>query len=335
MTTLASTEAPARKRSRGLYRPRGLTWALLRVHRSALWFWLLYVAVAAGVILWTYGPGAKAALAELADSGCRDGTPDLGCDIMGAAGGRWDTGVALGSSLIALAPFLIAAWAGGSLIGRELEDGTARLTWTQSVSPVRWLAAKLALPAVLITAGMLPLALLHRLMWAGAPELRNWQGNWNWYDSQIFNANGTLATAYALLGLAVGALAGLALRRSLPALAVALVGTGAVVQQFQSRRPHLWPAETQKATGGFDDPVGMTVGTGSYTSTGTRLPDLLCGERAACVARHDVVGVYRDFHPAAHFWPLQLMETAILLALATVAALISFALIRRRTGASV
>ncbi|UIX32905.1 cbb3-type cytochrome c oxidase subunit 3 [Streptomyces sp. GQFP] len=334
MTALASAETPARKRSRSPYKPHGLTWALLRVHRSALWFWLLYVAVTAGVILWAYGPGATAAMDELAASGCRDGGgPDLGCDMLGLAGNRWDSGVVLGSLLVFFAPFLIAAWAGGSLIGRELEDRTAQLAWTQSVSPVRWLAAKLALPAVLITAGMLLLTVLHRLMWATTGELR--QGTYNWYDSQVFEPNGTLAIAHALLGLALGVLAGLVARRSLPALGVGIVGMGIVVQQLQSLRPHLWPAETQESKGEYPDHVGMTVEEGSYTSTGARLPYLECGDRAKCLADNDVVGMYRDYHPASHFWPLQLMETGILLALATVAALISFALIRRRTGAAV
>ncbi|WP_405536515.1 ABC transporter permease [Streptomyces sp. NBC_00075] len=334
MTTLASAEAPARKRSRSLYRPHGLTWALLRVHRSALWFWLLYVAVAAGVLLWAYGPGATAAMDELAASGCRDGgVPNLGCDMLGPAGNRWDSGVVLGSLLVFFAPFLIAAWAGGSLIGRELEDHTAQLAWTQSVSPVRWLAAKLALPAVLITAGMLLLTVLHRLMWEATGELR--QGNYNWYDSQVFEPNGTLATAYALLGLALGVLAGLVARRSLPALGIGIVGMGIVVQQLQSLRPHLWPAVTRTSTVGFEDDGSMTVDKGSYTSTGARIPDLFCDDKTPCVARYDVAGVYRDYHPASHFWPLQLMETGILLALATVVTLIAFALIRRRTGAAV
>ncbi|MFI1361031.1 cbb3-type cytochrome c oxidase subunit 3 [Streptomyces sp. NPDC020898] len=334
MTTLTTTEAPARKQPRESRGPHGLTWTLLRVHRSALWFWLLYVVVSAGVILWTYGPGTSAALDELARSGCRDGgMPNLGCDMLGPAGNRWDSGIVLGSLLIFAAPFLIAAWAGGSLIGRELENGTAELAWTQSVSPARWLAAKLTVPAVLITAGMLLLTVLHRLMWAAGAELR--PGNFNWYDDQVFEPNGTLAIAHALLGLTVGVLVGLALRRSQAALGVALVVTGLVVQRLQSLRPHLWPAETRKSPVGFEAPDGMIVGKGSYTSTGARIPDLLCSDSTACVTRNNVAGVYLDYHPVSHFWPLQLVETGILLALATVSVLIAFALLKRRTGAAV
>ncbi|MEH0419822.1 ABC transporter permease [Streptomyces sp. B21-083] len=335
MTALTATAPSARKQSRGSRGPHGLTWTLLRVHRSALWFWVLYVALTAGVILWTYGPGANAALDELVRSGCRDGTPNLGCDTGSAHVSRWATGVGLGSSLITVAPFLIAAWAGGSLIGRELENGTAQLAWTQSVSPARWLAAKLAVPAVLIATGTLLLTALHRLMWASNPELTQWYGTWNWFDPQIFNANGTLATAYALTGLALGVLAGLVARRSLPGLGVGIVAVGILVQQFQSLRPHLWPTETRKSPVGFEDTVSMWAGKGSYTSTGARIPDLLCGDSASCVARNDVAGVYLDYHPASHFWPLQLVETGILLALVAVAALIAFAVLRRRTGALV
>ncbi|MDW4911456.1 ABC transporter permease, partial [Streptomyces sp. ADMS] len=205
--------------------------------------------------------------------------------------------------------------------------------WTQSVSPARWLAAKLAVPAVLIVAGMVPLTLLHRMMWAANPELR--QDTWSWYDSQIFESNGILATVLALLGLAVGVLAGLATRRSLPGLGIALGVTVIVIQQFHSLRPHLWPAETRQSPDGFPDHDGMTVAKGSYTSTGDRLPDLFCGDSASCIARNDVAGVYRDYHTSAHFWPLQLVETGIVLALTAVAALAAFALLKRRTGAAV
>ncbi|ELP70792.1 ABC transporter permease subunit [Streptomyces turgidiscabies] len=322
---------PAQSARRRTLRPSGLTWTLLRVHRSALWFWLLYVAVVAGLLLWTYGPGANAAMDELVRSGCRDGgSPDLGCDMLGPAGSRWDTGVALAGAMITVAPVLIAAWAGGSLIGRELENGTARLAWTQSVSPARWLAAKVTLPAVLIIAGMLPLTLLYRVVWTANPELR--QDSWHWFDFTVFNANGVLATVHPLFGLAFGVLVGMVTRRSMPGLGVSFAGTGIVVQGLLSVRPYLWPAETQRSTDELPD-ARMPVGEGSYTSTGARLPDVLCGGEASCVARHDVVGEYRDYHPASHFWPLQLVETGIVLALAAAAVLIAFVLLKRRTGA--
>ena len=44
-----------------------------------------------------------------------------------------------------LTPALIGIFWGAPLISRELETGTFRLAWTQSVSRTRWLAVKLGL----------------------------------------------------------------------------------------------------------------------------------------------------------------------------------------------
>ncbi|MCZ4608617.1 ABC transporter permease [Streptomyces sp. Lzd4kr] len=315
--------------------PRGLLWTMLRVHRSALWFWVLLVAFGAGALLWAYGPGADAAWAEFRRMGCDSGQPVLGCDDIGPAYDRYDTLYSLGAGVLGLAPFLTAAWAGGSLIGRELENGTAQLAWTQSVSPARWLAAKLAVPAALLATGTLALTLLHRMMWSTDGQLRLAMGSRDWYQSTTFEANGTLATAYALLGLAVGVLAGLLQRRALPALGTAVVGLALLATSIGTLRPYLWPVETLTAKDGYPEYIGMVLGDGALTSTGARVSDPLCVDDAKCLAEHDIVGFYRDYHPSSHFWPLQLAETGIVLAVTALAVLIAFRLVKRRTGAAV
>ncbi|MEU6527584.1 ABC transporter permease [Streptomyces sp. NPDC046928] len=327
--TLETTAAADRRRG-----PRGLLWATLRVHRSALWFWVMLVAVGAGVLLWAYGPGADAAWAEYRSRGCLDGRPQLGCDMAGDAAGLYHSATALAGGLIGLVPFLTAAWAGAALIGRELESGTARLAWTQSVSPARWLAAKLAVPAALLVAGMLVLTLLHRLLFGSDGALRTTIGAADWYQSPAYEANGTLATAYALLGLAVGALAGLLLRRAVPALGTAVLALGALTIVLGDLRPYLWPVTTQTGEE-YPEWTGMVVDDGALTSGGARVSDPLCVDDARCLAEHDIVGYYRDFHPASHFWPLHLVETGIVLALAALAVLVSFRLLNRRTARAV
>src|SRR5690606_5452903 len=110
--------------------------------------------------------------------------------------------------------------------GREAESGTARLGWTQGVSPVRWLAARLTLPALLVTASTALLAALHRWAWtAGDGRVDTAKP---WYDAATFYAGGLLPVALALAGLAAGALAGLLLGRSLPALAAGAAALGAL-----------------------------------------------------------------------------------------------------------
>ncbi|MGW0184543.1 ABC transporter permease [Streptomyces sp. NPDC003362] len=327
MTAVTTTTAPERARAaRG---PRGLTWVLLRVHRSALWFWLMLLAVAGGALLWAYGPGVNAALDVYRGMDCGPGY----CDATVPAAQHYQLATVLGTGLLTLTPLLTAAWAGGALIGRELENGTARLAWTQSVTPARWLAAKLAVPAALLAAGTVLLTLLHRLLWSVDGPLREATGTRDWHDGGVYLANGTLATAYALLGLAVGALAGLLLRRALPALAAAVVSLLVLTGALSSLRPHLWPAVTLTGKEYYPEWTGMVVGDGALTSTGARVPDPICVDDARCLAEHDIVGFYRDHHPAGHFWPLQLVETGIVLAVAALAVLAAFWLLNRRTGA--
>lgn len=46
----------------------------------------------------------------------------------------------------------------------------------------------------------------------------------------------------------------------------------------------------------------------------------------------DADGYYVTFHPATHFWPLHLVETGIVLAIAAAATTAAFTLLRLRTG---
>ncbi len=310
---------------------RGLVRTVLRLHRWALWFWVLFLVVTGGALLWAYGPGAHAAWQEYRAADCaRDGFLPA-CGTNGPGYQYFSTVVDSASALLYSVPLLTAAWAGSALIGRELENGTTALVWTQSVSPARWLAAKLAVPAALLVAGTAVLSLLHRTVWSADRELWHDMGG-EWHSGSIYTANGTLLTAYVLLGLAVGVLAGLVVRNALPALAAAAIGFAVLLNVLDSLRTHLWPVKTLTGKDGYPDYIGMVVGDGALTSTGARIPDPVCVDDAACLARHDIVGYYRDYHPSSHFWPLQLVETGIVLALAAALTFAAFALLRRRTA---
>ncbi|MFD9938839.1 ABC transporter permease [Streptomyces massasporeus] len=289
MTAVTGRAPVAALRSPG---PRGLFLAMMRVHRSALLFWIGLVALGCVALLWALGPGADAAWAEHRAMGCQSGIPNLGCDLPGPAMLRYETVATLAAGLLALLPVLTAAWAGGALIGRELEDGTAQLAWTQSVTPARWLAAKLAVPALLLVPGTLVVTLLHRALWSSHSDLARAMGWLEWHDDSVFEANGTLATVHPLAALALGVLAGVLLRRALPALGVAVLAVSFMIWELDNLRPRLWP-----------------------TPPGT--PPLM----------HE--------HPSSHFWPLQLVETGIVLAVAALATATAFLVLRRRTGAAV
>ncbi|MFJ8538649.1 hypothetical protein [Streptomyces sp. NPDC093591] len=308
--------------------PRGLTWTVLRLHRSALILWACVVLSGAAVLLWAYGPGADAAQAEwdrmcAGREGCSWGDPIFDFDRVFRAAG-------LGITWI---PALVAAWAGACLVSRDMENGTAHLAWTQGVTPARWLAAKLAVPAVLITAGTTVLVLLHRLVSDVHPLPL---GRWSWYTDDNIRANGTAAIAAPLLGLAIGALAGLILRRALPALAVTLAATYALLTLATVASRNLVPGQTMVGTleSGHRLPTHFIFGeSDALTSTGARVPDPLCGDDdAKCLAAHDIVGYYTDYHPASDFWPLHLAETGLLLGATAMATAAAFGLLRRRTA---
>ncbi|MFE6483974.1 ABC transporter permease [Streptomyces sp. NPDC057757] len=311
-----------------------MTRVMLRLHRPALYVWAGLLVVAGGLLLWLYGP-----LTDAAASAWRQWN---GCGMSACA---YDQDAILTyksltqymSVAVNLVPFLVAAWAGASLTGREMESGTAQLAWTQSVSPARWLTAKLALPAALVTAGTGVLVLLHNLVWSkGRGKIDTAKP---WTDLLTFHANGPTTVALALFGLVAGALAGLALRRSLAALVVSLVATGAVWAAVSVARPRLWPSVTTVTdlTAYSPRSLGLTVDEGLLTSTGARIANPYCGssEVPECRDLYDrlgAVGYYTDSHPFSHYWPLQLTATGIVLALTALAAVLAFRLLKRHTG---
>ena len=116
-------------------------------------------------------------------------------------------------------PALIGAFAGAPLLARELETGTFRYAWTQGVGRLRWLLGLLIPGAVgaMLLAGAFGLVMtwyLHTLVLAGFQQRLH---------PSLFPTTGLAVAGWALFAFAVGALAGVLIRRVLAALAVTLV----------------------------------------------------------------------------------------------------------------
>ncbi|MFD1273203.1 hypothetical protein ACFQ51_19945 [Streptomyces kaempferi] len=241
----------------------GLPWTVLRVHRPALVLWGAFVAVVAGLLVWAVEIEADRARAELARCAHHDACSVTATLFYGDTI-RWAS-LALCFSFCA-----VAAWAGASLVARELESGTAQLAWTQSVSPVRWLTAKLAVPALALTLGGAVLVPLFRWVWSNNPD----RLDDGWSGFSTFVALGPATVAYALCALAVGALAGLLLGRALPALGVTLAVMLLLNQILGTFRADLWPKVTRTGVTAAASPTGPgSWRTGcSSTATGSRTP---------------------------------------------------------------
>ncbi|MFF8477964.1 ABC transporter permease [Streptomyces sp. NPDC015414] len=332
---MTAATAPAAVRAPAA-RPRTARW-LLRLHRPALVAWTAAVVLGAALLLWLAGP-----LTDAAAEGWRQYDAckwSEKCPYDQDAILRYkDVYNYLTLSLAAL-PFLVAAWAGAALTGRELETGTARLAWTQGITPVRWLATRLALPAAAVAAGTSLLVFLHHRAWSAADGRVDTVKNWS--DFWTFHTNGPTIVALALAALAVGALTGLALGRALPALAVSVVLTAGVWGLAQWLMPHLWPAVTRVSglAQGYADPYsGVEVAKGLVTRDGAHIPEPECYAAttegcARAFREQGAVGWFHTYHPASHYWPLQLTTGAFVLAVAALSALAAFGLLRRLSGA--
>lgn len=312
--------------------PRGPAWVALRQHRPALWTALLVVVLAIG--------GAIAARVWVGSAGFMVSC-GKGCGASTTAAGwfRWAENYVGGTAI--LLPLLVAAFTAGPLIARELESGTYRLAWTQSVSPARWLAVRLVCGAAVATAGTVLLVITFR--WSMAHTLSEPYASMlsplSWDDREAFPAMGATAVGYVLLAVAVGALAAVLVRRTLPAMAAGLVATAGVGLFFAWVRPYLWPTLTaeRKGMGAVaDSSHPWIVQQGVVLADGSRMTREECWDmgysKSPCGSASPDLISFADYHPTSHFWPLQLVETGIVLVLTAACVFAAFKVLRRIHG---
>jgi hypothetical protein len=155
----------------------------------------------------------------------------------------------LGTTAVMLVlPALIGLFWGAPLITRELEAGTHRLVWNQSVTRTRWLAVKLAVVglAATLAAGLGSLA----VTWWTGPIDKSAAGNIPSVPRLgplLFDARGIAPIGYAAFAFALGVTIGMIVHRTLPAMALTLVAFAAVQLAMPLLvRPHLL-AESRSA----------------------------------------------------------------------------------------
>jgi ABC-type transport system involved in multi-copper enzyme maturation permease subunit len=228
-------------------------------------------------------------------------------------------------SVLLILPGLIGVLVGGPLIARELEFGTWRLAWSQTVSRARWLTVKLALA----TGGLVifGVAMTALITWYRAPMDRL-TGH---FLPNIYDFEGLVLTAYILCAFGFAVLAGLLLRRSVPAMVAAFVPWLAIrlVVEFVFR-PHFQAPVTFRQicphTGGcfggyglgFLPPVTGHIGDW-VLGRGPRLPANLTGNTYL-------------YQPAGRFWTFQFIEAGIFVVLTAAALGATIWLLHRRAS---
>jgi hypothetical protein len=222
-----------------------------------------------------------------------------------------------------LVPGLIGALLAAPFIF-DLEHGTYRLAWTQSITRRRWLVGKLALPVAVAVLAAVALTLL--FTWWRSPNVHI-NGR---LDTGNYDTTGTVVIGYTLFALALALALGAVWRRAAASLTVAFVGYFAarvfvdyIVRDHLvapltatyrgARQPQfLYNAHVLSVTGNID---GHQVIHGGNGFLGGHVQIQAPGISNAVF--HVV------YQPESHFWPLQLTETGLFVGLA--ALLIGFA----------
>ena len=232
-----------------------------------------------------------------------------------------------------LLPGIIGALLAAPLV-LELEQGTYRLAWTQSITRRRWLGTKLALlgAAAIIAAGLLTVL----LTWWRQP-LDELEGG---FSENAFSFEGIVPYAYMLFAAALALAAGVVLRRAAPAFAIAMIGFFAARFFVTDRlRPHFMDpvvklSNTAPSPGSLRD-AWVLNGPILVDRHGNRpsraLMDQCLGPHVAggpqqvpieCLTKLGLI-TRVDYHPADRFWTFQWIETGLYVGVS--AALVAFA----------
>jgi ABC-type transport system involved in multi-copper enzyme maturation permease subunit len=223
-------------------------------------------------------------------------------------------------SVALIVPGLIGVLVGAPLIARELEFGTWRLAWSQTVPRARWLTVKLAL----VTGGLIVLgaAMTAVITWYRAPMDRL-TGD---LQHNIFDFEGLVLTAYILCAFGFAVLAGLLIRRSIPAMVAAFIPWLAIrlVVEFLLRPHFLTPLTTQSAcqANGTAGPIGCSYGISSVPQITGHIGDWVLSMNNGVIT----------YQPADRFWPFQFIEAGIFVALTAIALGATIWLLHRRAA---
>jgi hypothetical protein len=190
----------------------------------------------------------------------------------------------LGTLIVAI-PALIGVFWGPPLLAREFETGSYRLAWTQSVTRTRWLEVKIGFvcAAAVVAAGALSLM----FTWWSHP-INHISGNE--FSAEIFSSRGAVPIGYAVFAFIFGATAGLIIRRTVPAMAVTLVGYVAIhLAVIAWVRPHLAKAKHLGVALRGASTFGFTGNSGSvhFFASGASVPNsLVVSERVVDASGH-------------------------------------------------
>jgi len=343
---MTALTVPARPGQDATPRPvpwRRMAWVTWRQHRIAL----AGVAALLGawaVYLWLAGLQLHHAYA--AATACHPAS-SLACgEIISEFNVTYGDPALTAAVLLQVVPALIGAFVGAPVLARELETGTFRYAWTQGFGRWRWALAKLVPLAVVVTAAAGAFSVL--FSWYFEPFFADgWQIP---FGPIVFDLRGDAFAAWTLAAFAIGALAGMLIRRVVPAIAATLAAWAglALTAALYLRQHYAVPLRTSNLNvpgsawimsqwwtkGGkfafanwHDAPASLVRRCSAAGPLGKGSP----GTLYQCFAQHGYTQ-WTSYQPGSRFWPFQWIEGGWLLALSVLLIAATVWLVRRRAA---
>ena len=345
MTTLT---VPARPEQDASLRPvpwRRMAWVTWRQHRFTLAGVAGLLGALAAYLLFTGLPmhhayAAVAACHPASSLACSDAIVDFD-------NAHWSTAEAM-AVLLQVVPALIGAFAAAPVLARELETGTFRYAWTQGIGRTRWTLAKLVPLAVTVAAAAGAFSVL--FSWYFQPFFTDgWQIP---FGPIVFDLHGVAFAAWTLAACSIGALAGMLIRRVVPAIAATMaawaglaLAAGLFLRQHYltplvAHNPNLpgsaWLISSwytgrngkplsQAAISQFLQgyhPAAQQVGPNSFHTT---------VDPVGYIAQHGYQ-YWVSYQPGSRFWPFQWIEGGYLLGLSALLIAATIWLVRHRAA---
>jgi ABC-2 family transporter protein len=341
---MTALTVPARPEQDASLRPvpwRRMAWVTWRQHRFAL---AGVAALLGALAVWLWLTGLQVHRAYTAAADCHPA--DSGA--CGALAGYFLNYVSTASTIaivLQAVPALIGAFVGAPVLAREMETGTFRYAWTQGFGRWRWTLAKLVPLGIAVAAAAGAFSVL--FSWYYQPFFAQ-TFSFNAQvplDPGVFDLRGVAFAAWTLAAFAIGALAGMLIRRVVPAIAATLaVYTGlALAAGVFLRQRYLAPL----ATTNLNLPGSAWILSQWWTKGGkfafapwppNTLDRQICPFPAGpptpaqfyqCFAQHGYT-LWHSYQPASRFWPFQWIEGGWLLALSVLLIAATVWLVRRR-----
>jgi hypothetical protein len=349
---------PARPDSEDDASPRPLPWRRMagvtwRQHRIAL-AGVAVLRSALAVYLWIAGTSVHHAWAVA--TACHPAGSTACQDLATTFNGTWN-GNGNTAFLLQLVPPLIGAFVGAPVLARELETGTFRFAWTQGFGRWRWALAKLVALAVVLATATCAFSVV--VSWWYQPYIAASNQALGLYGNSPlvgpFGLREVTLPAWTLAAFAIGALAGMLIRRAVPAIAATLaVYAGLAIATAALLREHyLTPLVTSNPNvpgsawiiGQWWTKNGRFAFAGnppdSLTSQFCSFPQSPSGKGggpsspvetfAQCLAPHGYTN-WTSYQPASRFWPFQWIEGGWLRALSVLLIAATIWLVHRRAA---